>query len=495
MKKFNKTLFFSVLFITFFFLSNNSYAAQDGAEDSQEGKIRLESAYQSTIESWNIGQGATEADEYSAPRSGAVSTVSLVNNALLTLDPSISPNYDKMLESENISYDAKRGFLGMSEDGVYAMYESQPFVNVYAHLADEWLPGYQASSTIYAAPSGYESLVSTGISSIWSQVRNITYVFFILIMLVVGFMIMFRSKLGGQTLVTLGNTLPNIILALIGVTFSFAIAGIIIDLGGVIMAILADLFNGIFEQSNGYAETIKLGSIGDIFKAFVPQGLWNDINPLNLFKSNTGGKGLLGLLGGAGIIATIIGASNPVTLGAGLIVGLPLLLIVLAILGVATVGVFKVFITLVKAYIGILISVITGPLQIAVSAMPGKSANFINWMKGILRNVLIYPIVFAILNLPGAIYSLSGGKLSLPGPEKLTLSENSMNLSVAEGGDSWSSLLIMILQIIVLFLASNADKYAQAIIPPTSSKEAGFAAEGAKKALGGIPLLGKMLAK
>lgn len=494
MKKFNKDLFFSVLFILFFFFTANSYAVEE-VEEVEIGKIQLESAYPSTIESWNIGQGATEADEYSAPRSGAVSTVSLVNNALLTLDPSISPHYDEMLESENISYDAKRGFLGMSKDGVYAMYESQPMVNVYAHLADEWLPGYQASSTIYAAPSGYESLVNTGISSIWSQVRNITYVFFILIMLVVGFMIMFRSKLGGQTLVTLGNTLPNIILALIGVTFSFAIAGIIIDLGGVIMAILADLFNGIFEQSNGYTETVKLGSIGDIFKAFVPQGLWNDINPLNLLKGNTGGKGLLGLLGGAGIIATIIGASNPATLGAGLIVGLPLLLIVLAILGVATVGVFKVFITLVKAYIGILVSVITGPLQIAVSAMPGNSANFINWMKGILRNVLIYPIVFAILNLPGAVYSLSGGKLSLPGPEKLTLSKNSVDLSVAEGGDFWSFLLIMILQIFVLFLASNADKYAQVIIPPTSSKEAGFAAEGAKKALGGIPLLGKMVAK
>ncbi len=480
MKKINKEVFFSVLVIVFFFLSNNVYA--------QEGGIPLESGYESAIGVSNLGQGATEEDEYSAPRSNAVTTTAAVNNAILFIDPSISSNYDKILNSQKISPDMKRGVLGLTQDGVMALYDAQPMVNVYAHLADEWLPGYQTDNVIYAADSGYETLVNTGISELWGQVRNITYVFFIVIMLVVGFMIMFRSKLGGQTLVTLGNTLPNIILALIGVTFSFAIAGLIIDLGGVIMNILNDVFLGI----SGYSETVKLGNIGEIFRAFIPEGL-ADFNP---FKPSPSGKGFLTLLGGGGVAAVIAGLLG---MAGAVTIGLPMLILVLAILGVATVGVFKVFLTLIKAYLGILIGVITAPFQIAVSAMPGKSAGFINWMKSILRNVLVYPITFAILNLPGVLYAVSGGEITLPGPSKLTLSDSMVtigdNRDILSGGNLWDALLILILQIFVLFIASKADKYAQAIIPPTTSKAAGSAAEDAKKALSGIPLVGSLLGK
>ena len=483
MKKFHKDLFFSVLVIVFFFLSSNAYA--------QESGIPLESGYESAIGVSNLGQGATEEDEYSAPRSNAVTTTAAVNNALLFIDPSISSNYDKILESQNISPDMKRGIFGLTQDGVRALYDAQPMVNVYAHLADEWLPGYQTGNVIYAASdSGYDSLVNTGISVLWAEARNITYVFFIIIMLVVGFMIMFRSKLGGQTLVTLGNTLPNIILALIGVTFSFAIAGLIIDLGGVIMQILDDIFLNV----SGYSETVKLGSIGDLFRAFIPEGL-RELNPLN--NSGPSGKGLLGVFGVGGGIAAALGLIISST--SALSIGLPFLLLALAVLGVATVGVFKVFLTLIKAYLGILINVITAPFQIAISAMPGKGVSFVNWMKKILRNVLVYPITFAILNLPGVLYAISGGELTLPGPGKLTLSENMTtigeNRDIFSGGNLWDALLILILQIFVLFVASKADKYAQAIIPPTTSREAGAAAEEAKKSLSGIPLVGSLLGK
>jgi hypothetical protein len=147
---------------------------------------------------------------------------------------------------------------------------------------------------------------------------------------------------------------------------------------------------------------------------------------------------------------------------------------------------------LIKAYLGILVNVITGPIQIAISAIPGKEKGFINWILAIFRNVLVYPVTFAILNLPGVLFSAHNeGGLSLPGPDKLTLpqSEKAINQSV----DLVSGFMIFFLQIIVIFVASNADKYVQAIIPPTSSKEAGAAAEAAKRGIQGIPLLGKLI--
>jgi hypothetical protein len=53
--------------------------------------------------------------------------------------------------------------------------------------------------------------------------------------------------------------------------------------------------------------------------------------------------------------------------------------------------------------------------------------------------------------------------------------------------------MIFILQIIIIFAASKADKYAQAIIPPTTSREGAAAADAAKQGLQGIPLLGKLI--
>jgi hypothetical protein len=294
-------------------------------------------------------------------------------------------------------------------------------------------------------------------------------------------MIMFRSKIGGQTLVTLGNTLPNIIVALIGVTFSFAIAGIIIDIGGVIMVILAD----IIETVGGFEDVVTLESFGSIFKAF--GGIFN--------FSKVEGKGLFSILGGGisgglaglGIAAGMTGFMA--VLGGLGIVGLA---IVLAILGVVTVGVIKVLITLIKAYLGILVGVVTGPLQIAISAIPGKSKGFVNWMLSIARNVLVYPITFAILNFPGILFSANNeGGLSLPGPDKLTLPQSQG--AVDQSTDLVSGFMIFILQIIVIFAASNADKYAQAILPPTTSKEGATAAAAVKQGIQGIPLVGKLI--
>ena len=125
----------------------------------------------------------------------------------------------------------------MANDAAVAVYANYPWVNIPDHLAQQWVPGYKDSTTaLYAQneeiPSGYNELQAAGIQSLWTDVLNLAYIFFVIVMIIAGFMIMFRHKIGGQAMVTLGNVLPNVIIALIVATFSFAIAGLIIDLGG-----------------------------------------------------------------------------------------------------------------------------------------------------------------------------------------------------------------------------------------------------------------------
>ena len=494
LSKFNQDLFWSVLVICFFFLSTNALA-------QEESQINIPEAHKSTVETVNLANGA-DADEYNSARSQAVNATTAVSNAIVYLAPEVTEGAEAIRNSDTITPDMKRGVYGMTQDGVMALFEAQPQVNLYAHLANEWIPGYEESTaSVYAATqtgpydSGYTELMNSGINSIWSQVRNLAYVFFVIIMIVVGFMIMFRSKIGGQTLVTLGNALPNVVLALIGVTFSFAIAGFIIDLGGVLMRVLVD----IFENITAFGKLVTLESFGSIFQSFGGLLDINSLDPSGKGFLSIFGIGSAGLWGGsaaatAAIAAGSISASPLVVAMLPVLttVGLVGLVIILAIIGVAIVGTFKVMITLVKAYVGILFGVITGPIQIAMSALPGKGNGFMNWILSILRNVLVYPIVFAILNLPGVIFALSGeGGLSLPGPDKLTLAQSANQIN--QSTDFISGFLIFILQIFVLFAASKADQYVKAIIPPTTSKAGGEAAGAVKQALSGIPLVGSLI--
>lgn len=464
MKKFNKTLLFAVLGIFFFFASTNAYA-----------QINFREIYESTISAVNIAQGAQE-DEYNSARSQAVNTVTALSNAIIYIAPELSSSSAQLYDSDSVSPDMKKGLYGLVKDGVYSMYQSQPHVNVYAHLTEEWVPGNQQSSSLYAA-SGYEELTAINLQNVWSISRNITYVFFIVVMIIVGFMIMFRSKLGGQTLVTLANTLPNIVIAIIGVTFSFAIAGILIDIGGAMMLVIKDVFT-----QGGY-EPITLESFSSIFGTLVPSSLFSGGGSDGFFF------GFIRAEGGLGTFSNII--INPEINNPAPQAGVISLLLILVIMIVATVGVFMVFITLVKAYLGILIQVITGPFQIALSAIPGKGISFVNWIKSISRNILVYPLVFSILNLPGVFYALNGGEeLQFPGPEKLTLGDNS---GITFGITFAGRLTVFVVQIVVLFLASKADKYAFTIIPPSVSKKAGNALDEAKSVLGKIPLVGNLL--
>lgn len=64
---------------------------------------------------------------------------------------------------------------------------------------------------------------------IWSAFRNITYLFFVLIFVVIGLGIMFRVKIDPRSVMTIQNAIPKIIIALIFITFSYAIVGLLVD--------------------------------------------------------------------------------------------------------------------------------------------------------------------------------------------------------------------------------------------------------------------------
>lgn len=123
--------------------------------------------------------------------------------------------------------------------GSSAKYISFPYVNPPASGIAWTYNGLQNAGfvpkTFAAEGIGFSSIKP--LTSIWKIFRDMSYILLVLVLIAIGFMVMFRMNLGAETVITVESALPRIVIALILITFSFAIAGFLIDLMYVTIAI------------------------------------------------------------------------------------------------------------------------------------------------------------------------------------------------------------------------------------------------------------------
>lgn len=225
----------------------------------------------------------------------------------------------------------------------------------------------------YAQVGGLGFSALEPILEAWKQFRNIAYMFFIIITLVVGFMIMMRQKIGGQAAVTAQQAIPNIVIALITVTFSYAVAGFMIDLMYVFMYLMVGLFSN---TVNDDAITKNILEIG--FSLFVDNNVFgNSYEAVGNFVGSALGEGV-----GAEI--------------AKLVTGLTFAIIIAFAYLFAVVG---LYFELLKTYIAIIVNIVLSPLLLMLGALPGRSDVFKDWVKSLLGNMVAYPVVLLLIIL------------------------------------------------------------------------------------------------
>lgn len=99
----------------------------------------------------------------------------------------------------------------------------------------------------YAAQSeggtGFQSL--SPLMGIWTAFRNIVYLILVIVFVVIGLAIMLRVKIDPRTVMSIQNQIPKIIVGILAVTFSFAIAGFLIDMMWVLIYLIYGVFSGI----------------------------------------------------------------------------------------------------------------------------------------------------------------------------------------------------------------------------------------------------------
>lgn len=239
-----------------------------------------------------------------------------------------------------------------------------------------------------AQTGGFGFRAAEPVINLWRLVRNIAYAFLTLVIVVMAFMIMFRVKISPQTVITVQSALPKIVLALILITFSYAIAGFLVDLMYVTIGLVAAILTGPGSLS-AFDWRTMFGALTSDRSAF----------SLSFYYFIT-----LSLL----LFPAIFSSGNLLIVGLGSAL-LPILVIAMFLVFIITA--IKILWLLLKTYVLILIQIIIGPFSILLGTIsPGF--GFGSWLRQILAHLAVYPTVGLMFVL--CFVFLSGAFSNLP---------------------------------------------------------------------------------
>jgi len=273
------------------------------------------------------------------------------------------------------------------------------------------------------AATGFQGL--RPIQSVWVAFRDIVYLLFVIIFIVIGLAIMLRVRIDPRTVMTIQNQIPRIIIGLLLLTFSFAIAGFLIDLMYVVIFLGYELIstaakspdllknlNPLFLQDATpfqAAEGIKTRGIFGIAGSASRGFFWLIESIIDSFINDnlpTYTLAIIGaifgsVLGGfvpVPIIGNVIGAALGTIIGAlskgfisEVLAGLAYLIVFLIIVVALLFTLIRLWFSLIMAYVGILLDVVLAPFWIAASLLPGSTIGFGAWARSIIANLAAFP--------------------------------------------------------------------------------------------------------
>lgn len=303
------------------------------------------------------------------------------------------------------------------------------------------------------------------LSSIWLMFRNIAFTLIVLFIVVIGFMIMFRFKINPQTIVTLSNSLPRLVITLILISFSFAIAGFLIDLMYLVTLIGVQIVGKTLlspDTHSMFMNSITTGGVGRLFDLVFWNGntfqlggallsmlppfinvavrslgsafvLWllDKVQPIHeyIFK---GALGHLATLDGIGGFAVAVGFSSVVTAIVFLV--FPLLFSLLILLLTGLLVFFRILFMLFAAYLRIVISIMFAPITLLTGVIPGRNA-FSKWFKSLVADLILFPLTLILITLSSALLAMNNNFQYLWQPPFLYTAgaQNAFNVLVAIG--------------------------------------------------------------
>lgn len=219
-------------------------------------------------------------------------------------------------------------------------------------------------------------------------VRDVTYFLLVLASIIMAFMIMFRTKIAPQVVITVQSALPRIFITLILITFSYAIAGFLIDLMYVVIGLVTTVV--VSSDLTGHDWPTMFGILTSD-RTTISLFFWYFAIFLVFFMVTSLTVGLIPFI------------------GPFITVFMSLFLILLAVL-ILIASIRTIWLMLIT-YVRILFLVILGPIQILLGIFGGR--GFGGWVKNLAAQLSVYPIVgvmfvMAFVFLRAAVDTLCG---------------------------------------------------------------------------------------
>ncbi len=345
--------------------------------------------------------------------------------------------------------------IGFAWMGVAAAFKSIPAINPVDYLAFEFKNNILGIQTVSAQGIGTSTLSPQPIIETWQKMRNLAYIAMVLILVVIGFLVLFRFRLDPRTTITATMALPRVAIALILITFSFAIAGLFIDLIYVLVNLLTSYFNLQLDKLNPF----------NLFFATIPS---------SIFSTELWATAVALAVGGAAtIVIPGIGAG-------GVLAGVALLLILIIMEIVVRLILFGIivfiFITLLSRFVTLLILTIFSPLFFLWGALPGQEDTTSGWFRRMAVNAISFPAILLILSIGFEIIQL--GTLQLP-PPLWTGATSLLNFSTLAGYG-------------VMFFATKIPALLEDALRATPSAHVARAGTGPGQIGRRVPLVGGM---
>lgn len=286
------------------------------------------------------------------------------------------------LHPETNELTAGTGALAASGRMVASLYAVPPVSGV-NYMAEKFQK-FNPVQPVYAQDSGIGFDTLKPVEKVWTAFRNMSYVAFTIVFVIIGFMIMLRSKISPQAVATVQDSLPRIVVALILVTFSYAIAGLMIDIMFLLLNVVINLLDGaglisrantnfVFNQSIfGLGFSLMKPVFSVVFESMV--GIIEKLVKMDILNK------ILGFFGG-GL--------------AGIVAGIALFYVM-----------FRVFFMLLMAYVSIVLLTIFAPFILLFQALPGNNGAK-EWFKQIAANIAVFPTVALMFIMAGVLSGVS----------------------------------------------------------------------------------------
>lgn len=217
--------------------------------------------------------------------------------------------------------------------------------------------------TAYAQQDGFGFTTLSPVLGLWRASRNASYALVTLSVIVLAFMIMFRTKISPQASVSVQSAIPRIIIGLLLITFSYAIAGFVIDMSYVVLGVIAAVVSQSGVASNNPVDIFNM--VNDIGGGILNFGLavvW--IVFRNQYSS---------------IVTTL--------LGTGFVASVLVLVISLILIVIAVVRIFWIFL---RTYVMVILHVIAMPFA-ALMYIASPSGNmFMQLLKSLVGHVSVF---------------------------------------------------------------------------------------------------------